>query len=368
MKIFILAGEPSGDEYGAELMKHLQSKHANLRFDGIGGPLMEKCGLKSMASFDKMSVMGFVEIIKALPFFIRLEKQIIDFILINKPDKIILIDYPGLNLRLCEKIKKTINCTIFYYISPQIWAWKEKRINIIKKYVNYMIAIFAFEKQWYMERGIKVQYWGHPFLDIWEKNDTKNFMNKYNLDKNKPIITLFPGSRSQELNKHLNLFIRSALAIKQSVADAQILIGIHPNIDKPKINNKNIIIVHDTPLKALEVATFAIIASGTATLQSAIMKTPAIVIYKMNPWSWYLTKNMVQVKFASMANIIADDLVFPELLQQKATVENICELGMQIISDTTYRSNMMDKIQRINEKIGAAGASEKIAQFILENN
>ena len=368
MNIFILAGEPSGDEYGAQLMKYMKFENPNIDFHGIGGPCMEKHGLQSMVNFEKMAVMGFVEILKSITFFLKIEKQLIKFIRKNKLDKIILIDYPGLNLRLCQKIKKHTACQIFYYISPQIWAWKEKRINIIKKYVDHMIVIFEFEKNWYAERGIKTQFFGHPFLDIWDKDNTEQFIQKYNININKPIITLFPGSRNQELKKHLDILINASVNIKKQLPDAQILLGLHPNINAPNINETDIIAVHDEPLKALEVASLAIIASGTATLQAAIMKTPSIVIYKMNAWSWFLTKKLVQVNFASMANIIAEELVFPELLQNDVTVNQISQLGLELINNTEYKNNMDIKMNSINQKIGDSGASKRVAEFIIGCN
>ena len=231
-----------------------------------------------------------------------------------------------------------------------------------------MIVIFEFEKNWYSERDVKAKFFGHPFLDIWDKNNTQHFIQKYNIDINKPIMTLFPGSRNQELKKHLNLLIKASINIKKQLPDMQILLGLHPNINTPNINEADIIVIHDEPLKALEIATFAVVSSGTATLQAAIMNTPSIVIYKMNAWSWYLTKNLVQVKFASMANIIADKLVFPELLQKQLTSESISELGMKLIRDTEYRGTMINQMKKINQIIGEPGASKQIATFILGQN
>ena len=365
MNIFILAGEPSGDEYGAQLMKELTAINPNIVFSGIGGNLMEKQRLKSMAPFQKMSVMGFVEIIKNLFFFINLEKKILQVLQTNPPDKIILIDYPGFNLRLCQKIKSKINTQIIYYISPQIWAWKEKRIEIIKKYVDQMIVIFEFEKKWYNRKKIEVNYVGHPFLDIWKPNKNLDSLAlKYKIDMNKPILTLFPGSRHQEINKHLNLFIQSALKIKKSIPELQILLGLHPDIKLKQKIDKQITVINDTPLKALEIATAAIVSSGTATLQSAIMNTPAVVVYKMNFISWWLTQKLVQVKFASMTNIIAEKLVFPELLQNDANVNNISNQMIEMINNTNYRTKLMNQIKLIQQKVGSSGASIKAAQYI----
>ena len=367
MNIFILAGEPSGDEYGAQLMQNISEKTKNVNFIGIGGPLMGKQGLKSIVPFQKMSVMGFFEIIKTLPFFIKLEKNILNLIVKQKPDKIILIDYPGLNLRLAPKIKSHIKTQIFYYISPQIWAWKEKRIEIIKKYIDKMIVIFEFEKAWYHKRGVEAEYVGHPFLDIWNKNNTDNLIEKYKIDKTQPILTLFPGSRKQELKKHLQLFVDAALKLKENIPNLQILLGLHPEIQLTRKIEQQIIIINDEPLKALEVANVAIVASGTATLQAAIMSIPTVVVYKMNSLSWLLTQRLVKVKYASMANIIADEEVFPEYLQTEATIQNLYKAVYKIFDNDNYKKNLIQKITTINQKIGDRGASERAAEYIINN-
>jgi len=367
MNIFILAGEPSGDEYGAKLIQNLMAQESDLNFIGIGGPLMQKQGLKSIVPLEQMSVMGFFEIIKTLPFFLKLEKKILKLIAEKKPEKIILIDYPGLNLRLAPKIKSLIDTQIFYYISPQIWAWKEKRIEIIKNYIDKMIVIFEFEKKWYQKRNVEVKYVGHPFLDIWEKNQTSNIIKKYNLNINKPILTLFPGSRQQELKKHLDLFIKVALKIKTDMPDLQILLGLHTNIQLTQNINDSITIIQDEPLKALEIAHSAIVASGTATLQAAIMNTPAIVVYKMNSISWFLAQKMVKSRYASMANIIADQEVFPEYLQSDANINNLYHAAYKMLNDKNYQNQLKKKIGFINDKIGLMGASKKTAKYILNN-
>ena len=367
MNIFILAGEPSGDEYGAQLMKNIAKETQNVNFIGIGGPLMEQQGLKSMAPLQKMSVMGFFEIIKTLPFFIKLEKDILKLIVEQKPDKIILIDYPGLNLRLAAKIKSRIKTQIFYYISPQIWAWKEKRIEIIKKYIDKMIVIFEFEKIWYQKRGVDAEYVGHPFLDIWDKNKTDNLIQKYKIDQTQPILTLFPGSRKQELKKHLQLFIDVALKLKDNIPNLQILLGLHPEIQLTHQIDQQIIIINDEPLKALELANVAIVASGTATLQSAILNTPTVVVYKMNILSWFLTKRMIKVKYASMANIIAEEEVFPEYLQTEATIQNLYQATHKMFNNDNYKQKLIEKITIINQKVGDPGASKRAAVSIINN-
>mgnify|MGYP001263959576 CR=1 FL=1 len=367
MNIFILAGEPSGDEYGAQLMKNIAEKKQNVNFIGIGGPLMEAQGFKSMAPLRKMSVLGFFEIIKTLPFFMKLEKKILKLIAEKKPDKIILIDYPGLNLRLAPKIKSCIKTQIFYYISPQIWAWKEQRIEIIKKYIDKMIVIFEFEKKWYKKRGVDVEYVGHPFLDIWNKDNTSNLIEKYKIDKERPILTLFPGSRKQELKKHLQLFIDVALKLKENIPNLQILLGLHPETQLTHQLNQQIVVINDKPLKALELADVAIVASGTATLQAAILNTSTVVVYKLNALSWFLTQRMVKVKYASMANIIAGEEVFPEYLQTEATIKNLYQAAYKMFDNDNYKQKLIQKITTINMKLGNRGASKRAAEYIINN-
>ena len=367
MKIFILSGEPSGDEYGALLMKNIKERSNNVTFIGIGGNLMAKEGLQSIVPLNKIAIMGFVEVVKNIFFFLKLEKKILEIIKKEKPAKIILIDYPGLNLRLAPKIKSFSNSKIFYYISPQIWAWKEKRLNTIKKFIDHMIVIFEFEKAWYQERLWEVKYVGHPFLDIWKKDNLNQFVQQYNLDIANPILTLFPGSRKQEINRHLNLFLDVANELKKSIPTLQILIGLSKNVQINQKVNKHIIVVKDYPLKALEIANVAIIASGTATLQSAIMNTPAVVVYKMSFLSWCMTKSLVKVKYASMANIIANKMVFKEFLQKKATVKNISKEIEKILINEKYKKEMMSDLNLINKKIGLSGATQKAATFIMDN-
>ncbi len=167
--ILIIAGEASGDLHGAGLMKHMLRIDASLQFIGLGGPKMEQLGFRSLAPIDKLAVMGFWEVAKNLLFFVNLKKQILNTITHTQPTKIILIDYPGFNLNIAKNIKKNFNTPIFYYISPQLWAWKEKRIKIIKNYVDQMIVVFPFEKQWYKKRGVNVEYFGHPIMDAKKK-------------------------------------------------------------------------------------------------------------------------------------------------------------------------------------------------------
>ena len=231
LNFFIIAGEESADNHGAALISALKKINSEIKFSGIGGEKMIRAGLKSMEDINKLSVMGFVEIIKHLQFFNNLTKRVINEIKNSNPDQIILIDYPGFNLRLAKIIKERHETPITYYISPQLWAWKEKRIELIRKFVDQMLVIFPFEKEWYEKRGISVKFVGHPIFDEWTPTEKKELCNFLELKENKPIITLYPGSRMQELKRHLPLFIKIAKFIRNENKDIQFILGLAKNMN-----------------------------------------------------------------------------------------------------------------------------------------
>ena len=291
LNVFILAGEESGDLHGSNIMLSMKKKHPNILFSGIGGKNMERMGFRSLVPMNEIAVMGFWEVLKKLFFFIALEKKIISFIKKNRPDKIILIDYPGLNLRLAKKLKSlNISTPIFYYISPQIWAWKEKRIQLIKKYVDSLIVIFPFEKTWYKNKNIKVEYFGHPLIDI-VKKQLSTFKSIRKITSVQKIL-LLPGSRTQEISRHLPIF--------QSITKNYYITNPHVHFTISSIEglsqnlysgfNKNVTITQKNTLELLQDTDVVIVASGTATLECALAKKPMIVIYKTSHFSWLLSR------------------------------------------------------------------------------
>ncbi|MBC8311921.1 MAG: lipid-A-disaccharide synthase [Candidatus Marinimicrobia bacterium] len=368
-KFFIIAGEVSGDIHGALLMDAMRREDPTCVFSGIGGHQMESNGLSSLFPLKKMSVMGFVEVLKHLRFFKDVEKKVLEKIASEKPERIILIDYPGFNLRLAEKVKRKFNIPITYYISPQIWAWKEKRINIIKQYVNQMLVIFPFEKKWYAERGVDVEWVGHPYLEAWKSTSKSELKSQLGLDPEKPLLTLFPGSRKQELDKHLRLCVDAAHRVQQEVEDVQIVLGLAHNVDIGSIQiPENIMVERTHPRRALEAADAAIVASGTSTLEAAIYGTPMVIIYKMNPLSWWISKRLVKTRFAGMPNLIADRFIVPELLQSDATPKSVSKQIIRLIIPGLARDNTLQNLNNVRDALGDGNASSKAATFILGNS
>jgi len=359
--IFILAGESSGDLHGSHLIKSMKKINPELFFCGIGGPKMEQEGLKSIAQIKRLAVMGFWEVIKDLKFFLKLKKTVIQYILNVMPDKIILIDYPGFNLKLVKEIKSLTQIPIIYYISPQLWAWKENRINIIRQYVDSLISIFPFEVDWYKERGVKIEYFGHPIIDI--KQKTKNMLPKLSINN----VALLPGSRLQEIKRHMplfNNFIKNYLTIKPNT---KFIISKLSHIDKKyyrAIKHPNISIVEDKSNQIFAKADIAVVASGTATLECAINNTPMIVIYKMSALSWFITKHVVKIKHASIVNILNKRTIVPELIQNQATAQNIIKEINKMMQNKNLKE-LLSNYNNMKKSLGRGNSYREAAQHIL---
>ena len=359
---FLIAGEASGDLHGSKLIHHLKQIHSSSIFSGIGGPNMEEAGLQSMVSIEKLSVMGFWEVIKQIGFFLTLQKNVLHEIKTNKPDVIILIDYPGFNLRLAKKIKKLANIPIIYYISPQVWAWKENRIVNIKKYIDSLIVIFPFEVSWFQSKNINVEYFGHPLIDRLIKNQ-----NMINHPRTGPTtIGFFPGSRKQELEKHLPVFktiIDNANSIN---ANVQFIISRAPLMPPSYFaffNKNNIPVVSDPLYQTFSKCDIAIVASGTATLECAISSTPFIAIYKMSTLSWLITKYVVKLKFASIVNILSNKEIVPELIQKDFHSKNVIKKINYLLQTINYNQAIVE-LNKVTQNLGTGDTYKKTSEFI----
>ena len=347
-------------------MQSIQKLNPDAKFTGIGGKKMISAGLKSLEKIDNLSIMGFVEVIKHLAFFRKLTNRVLDEISFVQPIQIILIDYPGFNLRLAKKINSRFNISITYYISPQLWAWKEKRIEIIRKCVDQMLVIFPFEENWYKERGIQTKFVGHPIFDEWSPTSKHDLCILLRLNPDKPILTLFPGSRKQEINRHLPLFLKVVENLRAKNLQIQFILGLADELNLADFSIPDWIqIEKDDPQKALECADVALTASGSATLEAAIYGTPMIIIYKMAALSWWISKLLVKTEYAGMVNILAGKEIMPEYLQNQATVESITNKAFNMISDSDVQEKMKSKLLNVKKTLQGSGASQMAAKYIL---
>lgn len=368
MKYYILAGEASGDLHGSNLMKalHKEDAQADIRF--WGGDLMQKAGGTLVKHYKELAFMGFAEVIFNLKTILNnitfCKKDIEQF----NPDVIIFIDYPGFNMRIAEWAKKK-KIPTHYYISPQIWAWKENRIKNIKRDFDKLYVILPFEKDFYEKKHhFPVEFVGHPLIDAIHnrtKIDESTFRKEHNLDE-RHIIALLPGSRKQEISKLLH----EMLAVVKDFPDYQFVIAGAPGQDyafyKQFLTNKAVHFISNKTYDLLSVAHAALVTSGTATLETALFKVPEVVCYKGNWISYQIARRIITLKYISLVNLIMDEEVVTELIQSECNSKNI-KTELSKILDEKYRQKLIEKYHLLEEKLGGEGASEKVAKLILED-
>jgi len=364
-EILIVAGETSADQHGAALVSQLKAASKDVTFFGIGGDNLRWEGVQLVEHAENMAIMGFVEVAKHYWFLRTVYNKVVSECEKRNPARAILIDYPGFNLRLAKELKKR-QIPVTYYISPQLWAWKEKRIEIIRECVDQMLCIFPFEEQWYHQRGVEATYVGHPFLDG-EPNfmEREYFLDKHSLSTNTIVLALMPGSRQQEVNRHLKTMIKTVELVKRDI-EISAIVGKAPAVELPQEIGDKIHIETDTPEMVLKYASIGIVSSGTVSLQSAIYGVPSVVIYKMNPLTWIVANKVTQVSYASMTNLIAKEQVLPELLQSRARPEKIADCLKKWLRSEDLREQTVNQLSEVKRQLGGPGASQKVARLILE--
>lgn len=365
MKYYIIAGETSGDLHGANLIKALKNEDTQAEFQIVGGDQMQKAtGQSALIHTSEMAFMGFVEVLMNLKTIARNLKKVKEDILRYKPDTVVLIDFPGFNMKIASFAKQQ-GIKVCYYISPKIWAWNQGRVHKIKKVVDHMFCILPFEVDFYKRFGMSVDYVGNPLLDaISTYNFNPNFI-KDNKLSDAPIIALLPGSRKMEIES----LLPTMLDITFGFPKHQFVIAGAPNFNKDYyqqyIGDLDIPVVFDQTYDLLKHAEAAVVTSGTATLETGILKVPQVVVYKANPISVWLARKLIKVKFISLVNLINNYLSIIELIQQDCTADNIkTEIG-KIVMDPTHKASIMENYEVLAEKLGTPGASEKTAKLIV---
>ena len=367
MKYYIIAGEASGDLHAANLMKALKSKDSEADFRFWGGDLMQAVGGTMVKHYRELAFMGFIEVIMNLRTILKNMKLCKEDIKAFNPDVIIFIDYPGFNLRIA-KWAKAEGYKTHYYISPQIWAWKEGRIKDIKNDVDAMYVILPFEKDFYEQKhDFPVHFVGHPLIDaIAQKQliDTIDFKAEHNLD-DRPIIALLPGSRKQEISKMLSVM----LSITDDFKDYQFVIAGAPSQDAEYyskfLKKKNIKLVMNKTYDVLSHSHAALVTSGTATLETALFKVPEVVCYKGSSISYQIAKRVINLDYISLVNLIMDKPVVTELIQGEFNTKNL-KVELNKILDGYERARMFLDYYDLEKKLGGAGASKKAAELIYE--
>ncbi len=367
-KILLITGEISGDLYGYLLIKAMKELNPVFQFIGIGGPKMRSLGIEILFPAESLALVGIPSfsdlkrywfVYKKLKRF--LEKKIVDVV--------ILVDFPGFNLKIA-KLAKKLGYPVIYFIAPQVWAWNRGRIKTIKKYVDRLYVVLPFEKEFFSSYGISTIYLGHPILDVIKLNLSEDiFYEVYNLDPNKPIISFFPGSREKEIVRHVPMFLKIFKKVKEKEPYVQGIMvkasGLKDSFlwDKAK---EEIKVIENTQYEILKFSTVAVLASGTVTLEAGIMETPAVVTYSLPSWMFFLAKGLVKVPYISLANLILGKEVYPEILKEKNKIESISSKLLELIRDKEKRENIKTELKKIKQILGGPGASWRIAEDMIK--
>jgi lipid-A-disaccharide synthase len=368
MKYYIIAGEASGDLHAGNLMKAMRKKEPSVDFRFWGGDHMTAVAGSPVKHIKELAFMGFVEVVANLRTILGNIKFCKNDILSFQPDAIILVDYPGFNLRIAEWAKSK-GIKVYYYISPQVWAWKQKRVHKIKKVVDELFVILPFEKAFYAKFGMDVEFVGHPLLDAIDNYQAQlekvNLREKHQLDQ-RPIIALLPGSRIQEVKKKLPIMLESITEREKY----QIIIAGAPSLEVDFYNQftdgqPNIRIIHGATYDILSLATAALVTSGTATLETALFRVPQVVCYKGSPVSYAIAKQLVKIDFISLVNLILDREAVKELIQTECNVKNIQHELNLILPEGKKREKMLADYEKLITLLGKGGASERVAELIL---
>jgi len=373
--IFLIAGEPSGDERGAELVRALKKQDPALKFEGLGGKLMQAEGVKLFDDLCALAAIGFGDVLVKYFKIRKIFYATLHYVLNLKPDCLILIDYPGFNLRFAKQINRRIKT--FYYVSPQLWAWASHRIHLIKQVIDRMLVLFHFEEKMYQDAGIPVTWVGHPLAELPPMTKTKEELRKkFAVQHSEKIVALLPGSRKKEIERILPVILESAKIIAQKVNSVSFILPesdnvpreLYDSIVKPYNSMLNIKSVRGESIReVLGASDAAIVTSGTATLETALTLTPFVILYKTHWTTYLLGRMLIQIPYIGLVNVVAGKKIIQEFIQQDAKPEVISKEVLELIENQGTRSKVIHNLEAIQNNIGSAGAADRAAQAILNS-
>ncbi len=369
-KIFILAGEHSGDLHGSALIKKLKEKEPDIEVYGIGGEQMIKAGMRAIFHINELAFLGFTEVARHLPKIFAVRKATLRFIEENGIKTVLLIDYPGFNLNLAKKLKAR-GVKVLYYISPQLWAWGSSRAKKMKARIDKLFVVFPFETDFFARYGIKAEFVGHPLIERIENykfERKEDFLNRYGLEAGKKILLLMPGSRKHEVRLILPEMYKAAKRLAKKF-DLQIAISASQNIDEEYYRlfaEPQARIITGKAYELFKYSKFGLIKSGTSTLEAALFGLPFIVLYKTGRLTYAIGKALVKIETIALANIVAGEKIVEELIQAEANEEKIYETASKILSDESRISEIKEKLSRTKAKLSASSAQSDLAERVLE--
>lgn len=371
-KIMISVGEASGDLHGASVANALKERYPDIQLFGMGGQAMGAAGVDIVYDIADLGVIGLVEVIKNLPRLFKLRDMLGELMDKERPDALVVIDYPGFNMRLA-KVAKEKGIPIISYISPSVWAWGKGRAKEVAQTVERVAAIFPFEAKAYEEAGAKVAFVGNPLMDIVKTTMSKEEAYRFfNVQTDKPVVLLLPGSRKQEITNLLPVMLEAAEKIKEQVPDCQFLLPVASTISQEMLQNLmkdyqvSVQLTETNTYDLMNIAQVAIAASGTVTLEAAILGLPTVIIYKVAPLTYFLGKFLVTIPHISLPNIIAGRKVVPELLQGQANGETTAQETLAMLTQANLRAQVQQDLMEVRDKLGQTGAVGRVAEEIIK--
>jgi lipid-A-disaccharide synthase len=367
--IMIVAGEASGDMHGANLVREMLNLDPMLNFYGIGGNRLRKEGVDLLANASDMAVVGLTEVVSKLGSILKIMGMMKRSLDERRPDLVILIDYPDFNIPLAKAAKKR-GIKVFYYISPQVWAWRKSRIGQIKKTVSKMAVILPFEVETYRQKGFGVNYVGHPLLDMVKLNYSKQeSRKKFGLSEDEITVGILPGSRTSEVRILMPELLRAAQILKREMPDLQFVLPLADTLEETSVTeiisgfNVKVKVVSGHTYDVISCADLALVASGTATLETALLGVPMIIVYKISLLSYFIGRLFVHVKNIGLVNIIAGKTIVPELIQGDASGKRIAAESLSILKNGERRQKMIKELEAIRARLGEPGAARRAAQI-----
>jgi lipid-A-disaccharide synthase len=370
MRLLLSCGEPSGDLYAGELVRELRLRQPELEIFGLGGDRMSSQGAELLAHIKDLAVVGLLEVVAHLRSLRRVFDRVLFEVERHRPDVAVLVDYPDFNLRLARQLRQR-GVRVVYYVSPQVWAWRRGRLDSIRRTVDHMLVIFPFEEALYREADVPVTFVGHPLVDLVRPPaNPAAFLESVGLDPKRPVVALLPGSRPKEIGHNLPPVLGAVERLAAKRPDLQFALALAPALDPAAVTNAigslPVRVVASETQGVLASCTVAVVASGTATVEAALLGAPMVVVYRLAPLTYLLGRRLVKVPHFAMANLIADERVVPEVIQRELTPERVAAEVRALLDDPGRRQRMREGLAEVRRRLGKPGASARAAEAVLD--
>lgn len=369
-RLLLSCGEPSGDLYAAELVGHLRQRVPGLEVVGLGGDRLQAQGARLTAHVRDLAVVGLLEVVSHLPRLRRIFRAVLAEVDARRPDVAVLVDYPDFNLRLARELRRR-DIPVLYYVSPQVWAWRRGRLGAIRETVTRMLVIFPFEETVYREAGVPVTFVGHPLVDLVRPAaDTAAFLESCGLDPGRPVVAVLPGSRQKEVAHNVTRLAAAAELLRERKPELQFLVALAPSLDPAPVERafapSGARLVAGATHAALSAARLALVASGTATVEAALLRVPMVVVYRVSPLTYALGRPLVSVPHFAMVNLVAGRSIVPELMQSDFTPERVAAEAAALLEDRERYERTRRELEEVCRRLGSPGASARAAAIVSD--